>query len=258
MMKILQTAERVSPTDLSDNYVFQRSILAYYEAAKLVHGNVLELGSGEGYGIELLAPQATSYVCLDKHAPGIDFSAYPNVEFKQSTFPPLTNFADHTFDFVVTFQVIEHIPNDQLFVKEIARVLKPGGKMIVTTPNKKMSITRNPWHVREYTLSELETLLLKSFVSVEKKGVSGNAKIMAYYDKNKASVRRITRFDVLNLQYLLPRQLLQIPYDILNRMNRKKLLENNTGLVSDITKEDYAIQTADEQCFDWFYIAEKK
>jgi hypothetical protein len=41
-------------------------------------------------------------------------------------------------------------------------------------------------------------------------------------------------------------------------MNRKKLLENNTGLVSDITKEDYKVQAADEQCFDWFYIAEKK
>jgi SAM-dependent methyltransferase len=258
MMKILQTAERVSPTDLSDNYVFQRSILAYYEAAKLVHGNVLELGSGEGYGIALLAPKSSTYVCVDKHQPGVDFSAHPNVTFKQGSFPPLADFADHSFDFVVTFQVIEHISNDQLFVKEIARILKPGGKMIVTTPNKKMSITRNPWHVREYTITELETLLLKSFSSVDKKGVSGNAKIMAYYDKNKASVRRITRFDIFNLQYLLPRQVLQIPYDILNRMNRKKLLENNTGLVAEITKEDYTIQAADEQCFDWFYIAEKK
>ena len=258
VMKILQTAERVSPTDLSDNYVFQRSLLAYYEAATMVHGNVLELGSGEGYGIELLAPKSDKYVCVDKHAPGVDFAKYPNVEFKQSSFPPLTDFADNTFDFVVTFQVIEHIPNDKLFVQEIYRVLKPGGKMIVTTPNKKMSITRNPWHVREYTMLELENLLLKSFQAVDKKGVSGNTKIMEYYNKNKASVHRITRFDIFNLQYLLPRQILQIPYDILNRMNRNKLLENNSGLVADISKEDYKVQVADEQCFDWFYIATKK
>lgn len=257
-MKILQTAERVSPTDLSDNYVFQRSILAYHEAAKIVHGKVLELGSGEGYGIELLAPKSNSYVCVDKHMPGVDFTKYPNVEFKQSTFPPLGFFEDNTFDFVVTFQVIEHIENDNLYVQEIYRVLKPGGKLIVTTPNKKMSITRNPWHVREYTLVELEALLLNSFQAVDKKGVSGNAKIMEYYNKNKASVRRITRFDVFNLQYILPRQILQIPYDILNRMNRKKLLEKNTGLVVEISMDDYKVQVADEQCFDWLYIAEKK
>jgi SAM-dependent methyltransferase len=256
-MKILQTAERVSPTDLSDNYVFQRSILAYHEAAKLVHGDVLELGTGEGYGIELLAPKCSRYSCADKHQPAVDTSLYPNVTFKQTSFPPL-DFADHSFDFVITFQVIEHIENDNLYVKEIFRVLKPGGKLIVTTPNKKMSITRNPWHVREYTLLELEAVLLKAFQAVEKKGVSGNAKIMAYYHKNKAAVHKITRFDVFNLQYLLPRQLLQIPYDVLNRMNRKKLLQHNTELVSDIKMEDYTVQLADDECFDWFYVATKK
>jgi hypothetical protein len=45
---MLQTAERVSHKDLSDNYVFQRSLLAYVEAAKLVSGRVLEIGTGSG------------------------------------------------------------------------------------------------------------------------------------------------------------------------------------------------------------------
>ena len=45
-MSLIQTAERVSQKDLSDNFVFQRSILAYYEAAKIVSGNVLEIGTG--------------------------------------------------------------------------------------------------------------------------------------------------------------------------------------------------------------------
>ena len=60
---------------------------------------------------------------------------------------------------MVTFQVIEHIKRDRDFLKEIYRVLKPGGKLILTTPNKNMSITRNPWHVREYDPKEMHDIL---------------------------------------------------------------------------------------------------
>lgn len=255
-MKVLQTAERVSHEDKSDNYVFQRSLLAYLEAAKIVSGDVLEIGAGEGYGIEHIAPKAKSYLTLDKYPVHID-PKYTNVSFRQMNIPPLEGIEDESFDFVVSFQVIEHIQNDKKYVSEIHRVLRPGGKFIVTTPNKKMSITRNPWHVREYTIDELVTLLKASFSSVDAKGVFGNEKIMDYYNKNKASVRKITRFDVFDLQHKLPRQLLQIPYDILNRMNRKKLLSQNNSLVSDIHYEDYSIQDAKEGCFDLFYIATK-
>jgi len=255
-MKVLQTAERVSHEDMSDNYVFQRSLLAYLEAAKIVSGDVLEIGAGEGYGIKHIAPKADNYLTLDKHPVHID-PAYTNVSFKQMNIPPLAGIEDESFDFVVSFQVIEHIEADDKYVSEIHRVLRPGGKFIVTTPNKKMSITRNPWHVREYTIEELVTLLGQSFSSVDAKGVFGNTKIMDYYNKNKESVRKITRFDIFDLQHRLPRQILQIPYDILNRMNRKKLLNQNNSLVSDIHYEDYSISEAKEGCFDLFYIATK-
>lgn len=255
-MKVLQTAERVSHEDMSDNYVFQRSLLAYLEAAKIVSGNVLEIGAGEGYGIKHIAPKADHYLTLDKHPVHID-PEYTNVSFKQMNIPPLAGIADASFDYVVSFQVIEHIEDDGKYVSEIHRVLKPGGKFIVTTPNKKMSITRNPWHVREYTIEELKILLNRSFGSVEAKGVFGNSKIMDYYTKNKESVQKITRFDIFDLQHKLPRWILQIPYDILNRMNRKKLLNQNNSLVSDIHYEDYSISGAQEGCFDLFYIATK-
>jgi hypothetical protein len=120
-----------------------------------------------------------------------------------------------------------------------------------------MSITRNPWHVREYTVQELEQLLLRYFKEVQKLGVFGNQAIMDYYDKNKAAVQKITRFDIFDLQHRMPRRLLQIPYDILNRLNRKRLLKRNTDLVTGITHEDYSIRDADDQCFDLFFIAEK-
>ncbi len=259
MAKILQTAERVSHQDLSDNYVFQRSVLAYHKATEIISGRVLEIGTGSGYGIEIISEKAEEFVTIDKHNANIQFAEGKgqNVKFLQMKVPPFEGIEDETFDFVISFQVIEHIKKDKDFVKEIARVLKPGGKFVVTTPNKKMSLTRNPWHVREYLVDELEILLLNDFKEVEKLGVFGNEKIMEYYRKNKEGVKKITKYDFLNLQYNLPRIFLQIPYDILNRINRKKLLKKNTGLVSDITMDDYYLAPAGDECFDLFYIAEK-
>jgi len=255
----MQTAERVSHTDLSDNYVFQRSQLAYYAAKEIVSGDILEIGSGQGYGINIIASEANRYVAIDKFSTHIvQPSDAPKIEFLNINVPPLSGLKDNSFDFVVSFQVIEHIKKDKDLIKEVYRVLKPGGKYIVSTPNIKTSLTRNPWHIREYTVNEFESLLLNPFEKVEKKGVFGNEKIMAYYEENKKGVERITRFDIFNLQYILPRWLLQIPYDILNRRNRKKILENNNSLVADIKMDDYYIDKAEDHCFDLFYIAEKQ
>ena len=254
---IEKTAERLYHKDIANNFVFQRSALAYVEAANRISGDVLELGTGQGYGIEIVAPKADQYVTLDKFKPDDDTLDHANVKFKQMTFPPLSGISDASFDYVITFQVIEHIVPDHEFVAEAARVLRPGGQLILTTPNKKMSLTRNPWHIREYTVQELKNLLLMSFANVDALGVFGNDKITAYYKKNKESVRRITRFDILNLQYRLPRQVLQWPYDMLNKMNRSKLLKENTSLVSDIEMDDYYIKEADDTCYDLFYIATK-
>ena len=254
-MAKIHTAERVSNRDASDNYVFQRSILAYYKAAELVSGDVLEIGTGMGYGVEVVAPSAKRYITIDKSR-AYNVELHANAEFREMTVPPL-DFADESFDYVISFQVIEHIKNDKEFVAEVSRVLRKGGKFIVSTPNAPMSLTRNPWHVREYTAEELKALLSTNFSNIEMMGVGGNEKIMEYYEANRQGVERITRFDVLDLQHRLPRWILQIPYDILNRLNRRRLLDQNNELTSSITMEDYSIEAVTEECFDLYFIAQK-
>ena len=67
-MAKINTAERVS-AEASDNFVFQRSLLAYHAASARIAGDVLEIGTGAGYGIEVAAPRARRFVTVDKHAP---------------------------------------------------------------------------------------------------------------------------------------------------------------------------------------------
>ena len=255
----MQTAERSSHLDPSENVIFQRHMIAYKEASKLISGTVLEIGCGEGYGISELVKFSEKYIGVDKFDTSISEEIKKNndIVFHKMEIPPLLNIEANSIDFVVTFQVIEHIQDDHYFLKEIFRVLKPGGKLLLTTPNKLMSLSRNPWHIREYTPFEMKDILSKYFAKTQVNGVYGNDLVMEYYKKNKESVKKITRFDIFNFQYILPRWILQVPYDILNRFNRKKLKSDNENVVSLVKVDDYSILDSTENCLDYFCIATK-
>jgi hypothetical protein len=80
---------------------------------------------------------------------------------------------------------------------------------------------------------------------------------MEYYNNNRSSVEKITRFDFLKIQWWAPRFLLRLPYDILNRINRLRLLKQDTSFVVSITMGDFFIAPVNNDCFDLFYVAEK-
>lgn len=258
-MGILQTAERSSHLDPSENVIYQRHLVAYKESAKLISGTVLEIGSGEGYGMLELVPKSEKYIAVDKYETSIpnELKTHKNIVFIQSEVPPLKGVLDNSVDFVVTFQVIEHIENDVLFLKEIHRVLKPGGKAIITTPNLLMSLAPSPWHVREYNPKNMYDLLVSCFNDVELKGVFGNNMVMKYYKSNKQNVDNILRFDFLNMRHWMPKSILKIPYDILNRFNRQNLEDQNQDIVQKIRHTDYYIDESSDECLDHFCIVTK-
>lgn len=253
------TTEIASDQISSDNPIHQRLLKAYVAVLPYIKGSVLELGCGEGRGVELLMEHAEDFTGLDKIQEVIDklSAKYPNATFKQAVFPPFSDIADNTYDTIVSFQVIEHIQNDKLYLQEIQRVLKPGGQAILSTPNIKMTLTRNPWHEREYTADELKSLAQKYFSDVDMKGIAGNEKIMQYHDQNRVSVRKITRWDIFNLQYRLPAPMLRLPYDILNRLNRNSLEKTADELVASITHDDYLLRDQNEENLDLFCILTK-
>jgi SAM-dependent methyltransferase len=258
-MASVYTTEIASDSVASDNPIHQRLLKAYVLATDYVSGNLLEVGCGEGRGIDWLLPKVSHYSAIDKIALVVDLlrKKYPQGDFTSGNIPPLSGYADNSFDSIVSFQVIEHIQDDRLFLKEIHRVLKPGGIALLTTPNRPMSLSRNPWHIREYTPTELTNLAKEFFAKVEMKGIVGNDKVMQYYKRNKKSVDRMMRWDIFNLQYKLPAALLRIPYEFLNRHNRNKLKDGADELVTSIRHEDYLLVDNAEKALDLFLIVRK-
>ncbi len=254
------TTEIASDKLVSDNPIHQRLLKAYIAAKPWINGELLEVGCGEGRGVETLLPLAESYFGLDKIQEVIDSlkEKYPGVEFRQAVIPPFEGIADNSFDTVVSFQVIEHIPNDRLFLQEIYRVLKPGGKAIISTPNINHTLSRNPWHEREYKPEELIRLCDGIFDSVDAKGIGGNEKVWTYHEANRQSVQKIMRFDIFDLQHKLPAWILRMPYEILNRMNRNKLHKEQGKSVVDISHEDYVVVDDPNKGLDLFYVLGKK
>ena len=256
----LFTTEITSDTIASDNPLHHRLLSAYVFSQKYIRGDVLELGCGEGRGIDIILKESKSFTAIDKIKDVIEKLSlkYRDNVFISSNFPPLSDIEDNSFDTVISFQVIEHIQDDTQYISEIERILRPGGVALITTPNIKMTLTRNPWHVREYTSEELNNLCSKYFSKVDVLGISGNTKVIEYYNQNLESVKRFKRLDIFNLEKNLPNFIYKIPYEFLNRVNRNNLQSNDNELVSAITYKDYELVKDDPNNLDLFVLLKKK
>ena len=135
--------------------------------------DVLDVASGEGYGTALLAQVARSAVGVEIAPEAVDHAreAYKtnNLSFVVGDARSLPS-PDATFDVVTSFETIEHFAEQQRFLSEIRRVLRPGGLLIISTPDRdNYSPTEspaNPFHVRELTREEFDALLRSYFAEV--------------------------------------------------------------------------------------------
>lgn len=153
---------------------------AYEEAALLAAGRtVLDLGCNNGYGSAVLGPVSRQVAALDVSPTaiqdaqarfgnrGIDFRVYDGRKIP---------FDDLSFDLVVSFQVIEHLGDTGPYLTEIARVLRPSGLALFTTPNAAIRLDPDmkPWnefHVREYRAAELAESLKAVFAEADIRGL---------------------------------------------------------------------------------------
>ncbi|MCF6386919.1 class I SAM-dependent methyltransferase [Mycobacterium sp. MBM] len=172
------TGERTIPGLAEENYWFRRHEVVYQRLADRCAGrDVLEAGPGEGYGADLIADRARSVtgVDYDEQAVAHIRAKYPRVQMHLGNLANLP-LPDDSVDVVVNFQVIEHLWDQGQFVAECARVLRPGGQLLMSTPNRitfspGRDTPLNPFHTRELNASELTELLEQGGFEIE--GVYG-------------------------------------------------------------------------------------
>lgn len=161
------TGERTVPGLAVENYWFRRHEVAYRWCAEKYAGQeVLEAGCGEGYGADLIAASARRVVAVDYDAATIAHVAarYPRVQALAANLVAVP-MPDASVDVVVNFQVIEHLWDQPQFITECLRLLRPGGSLLMSTPNR-ITFTPgsdtpvNPFHTRELNAAELRELLV--------------------------------------------------------------------------------------------------
>ena len=173
--------ERIWPTTSNQaeyRLKFPDHFARYDYASQLVSGRaVLDCACGTGYGSWLLSQAgARSVVGVDVDQEAIQWASahfkLPNNDFRLRSEQSLP-LANEEVDQVISLETIEHLENPGLFVSELARVLVPGGRLLLSTPlttGPERLKPDNIYHLREFNAAELEELLRPHFTIRERLG----------------------------------------------------------------------------------------
>lgn len=128
---------------------------------------VLDIACGTGYGAQLMTQERGARVI------GVDISP-ETIDYANDKYGDIAEFRlgnaevipleDDAVDLAVSIGTIEHIDDDDAFVKELSRVLRPGGQAIIYTPQSRVG--RIPiwhWHAREYSADWLKETVAPYF-----------------------------------------------------------------------------------------------
>lgn len=173
------TGERIVPgqveLDLWNEH-FSRYAFAV-ELARLRGGSLLalDLGCGAGYGSAELARVCARVTGCDVAQDAVDYARntyqLPNLQFVEAGCEN-TGFDDASFDLITAFEVIEHLHDFRAMLRESKRLLKPGGILMVSTPNRlyyadaRAESGPNPFHTHEFEFDEFRDELARVFPAV--------------------------------------------------------------------------------------------
>lgn len=163
-------AERFLPEQAEWNIeqwvLFQKHLFAYKLANQYLKkgSTVLEIGCGDGYGANYLAENDINVTGIDVDKHSIKYAQKKYKKHKLSFHlydGECIKYEPHSFDMVISFQVMEHVENINLYLENIKKMLKPNGLFLITTPNRTYRLCPgqspdNPYHLREYDSTSLK------------------------------------------------------------------------------------------------------
>jgi SAM-dependent methyltransferase len=204
------TGERTLPDVPEENYWFRRHLAVYrWIARRCAGGRVVDMACGEGYGSAVLAETAAEVVGVEANPEAFEHARLryraPGLRFERGL---VEEFGDGApYDAVVFLQTIEHVHEPERLLAHFASLLRPGGVVYATTPNRLTLAppgaerSGNPWHLKEYAPDEFAALVAPGFESVELLGLFHARKlrvhelaIRAGWDRVHPALRLTKRF----------------------------------------------------------------
>lgn len=267
----LKPGERLIPEDtrtpIHQIQVLRHQFVYEFVKSQLSSGDsVLDLGFGEGYGTAMLAGFCREITGVDVVDKVVEYAnqkySRPNCKFIKYDGHKLP-FDNNTFNAIISFQVIEHIDDDKEFVFEIFRVLAPGGKLYLTTPNKATRLKPgqkpfNRFHKREYYAKELADVLKLKFVSTNVWGVSATSEI------HQIEFSRIKRGGLmsvlinLGLRKLLPESVDLALAKFVGNLRKDKGADSVNSTAKNFTLSDFRVEKEKvDESLDLFAICDK-
>jgi 2-polyprenyl-3-methyl-5-hydroxy-6-metoxy-1,4-benzoquinol methylase len=164
------TGERIVPDLMKPtNGMLLEHIARYYFATPYVSGNVLDIACGTGYGTQMIAKlckkEIAAVIGADNDFQAIEYAKgryhHPSIRWIEAdALDPGLPSRLGTFETILSFETIEHLDDDSLFIDHLFRMLSPGGTLILSTPfgRGRGKPTNEPFHVHQLTDTEFHEL----------------------------------------------------------------------------------------------------
>ncbi|HTT87006.1 MAG TPA: class I SAM-dependent methyltransferase [Acidimicrobiales bacterium] len=210
---------------------------------RLGPGRMLDVGCGQGF-------ESARFAAPDRSVVGVDYSFEAALEATARFGPRGLKVAQcdarrlslgtGTFDWVCSSHLIEHFPDAEAHVAELARVLATGGKAFVVTPNAPADF-ENPFHIRLFRASELTAVLQQSFDDVWVGGIDAVAKVKDDLRRRREKAAKVLAIDVFDLRHRIPRSWYVGVYTRILPLAYRFMAKGDAGGGSGITDDDFFV-----------------